>query len=207
MIPPPTTHLHTPPFQGPICRSEKRRRWTWSPAPPRSPRGRGGGGARRNSSAQRSAAMSRQERPRTPKTKFAWYQIRCHTEHGPATQRHTLGTTSARLSTKGNSPTGLPGGTARRCHCSLGLPQARPFVSPALPHFGAFVLVLVLVVPIAGSWHSSPAAAVVPCVQGPVESVAHEHRLLLVVVARWGRTAPNVLHRSVCTQKGVGLAC
>ena len=81
---------------------------------PPEPKGkRGGGETRRNSSAQRSADMSCQEKPHTPKTKFAWYQIRCHTEQGPVTQRHTLGTTSARLSTKGNSPNG----SEDLCHC------------------------------------------------------------------------------------------
>ena len=89
-------------------------RWTWSPVPPWSPDGhKGGGGARRNSSGQRSADVSRRERPHTPRTRYAWYQIRCHTEQGPVTQRHTLGTTFVRLSTKGNLPTG----SKELCHC------------------------------------------------------------------------------------------
>ena len=71
------------------------------------------GEPRRSFSAQRNGDMSRRDKPRTPKTRFVWYPIRCHTHQGPVTQRHTLGMTSARLSTKGTSPTR----SHDLCHC------------------------------------------------------------------------------------------
>ena len=103
--PPPRAPPPPPPSVDSAYQWEKRMRWTWSPVPPRSLEGnRGGGGQEKTLLRQRTADMNRLVRPHTPRTKYTSYQIWCHTEQGPPTKRHTLGTW--RLSTKGNLPTG-----------------------------------------------------------------------------------------------------
>ena len=115
--PPPPTSTPPPPVPGTGMpgREEDEVDMVAGTPPPRSQEGHRGRG-RRSSPGQKSEGMSHQERPYTPKTKYFWYQSRCHAEQGPVKQHHTLGMTSVRLSTKGNLPTRRPGRQVL-CHC------------------------------------------------------------------------------------------
>ena len=97
--PPPPASTPSP-SQEPVYQLEKRIRWTWSPAPPPpgAQRETGGGRGKKKLFGTDKGDMNRQVRPHTSRTNYAWYQIRYHTEQGP--NRHKLGTTSVRLSTR-----------------------------------------------------------------------------------------------------------